>query len=207
MHFARDFTGFDKRNMTDTKYYVVVVVVMVVVVVVVVVIVVVVVVVAVVVVGSIISGGGGDDERWETCSLHVKRQVRPMLTNVTICPQTVTRPSSIMFHKNTSRVLRCYAWADTATLTGAPLQTIRCECPQQDMATLLYASSFASTLECFHSLLVQRMNKTFHSNACPLFWSVFWNNHIEMLSEICTSQVMVKLLAGRNLELLHWQWM
>jgi len=36
--------------------------------------------------------------------------------------------------------------ADMAKLTVALLQTIRCECPQQDMATLRDVSSFASTL-------------------------------------------------------------
>jgi hypothetical protein len=42
--------------------------------------------------------------------------------------------------------------ADMAKLTGAFLQNIRCECPQQDMATLLDVLSFASALECLLSL-------------------------------------------------------
>jgi len=51
-----------------------------------------------------------------------------------------------------SPLLRMGRQADMATLTGALSQTIRCECPQQDMATLLEVSSFASTLECLLSL-------------------------------------------------------
>jgi hypothetical protein len=100
---------------------------------------------------SIVDDDDEDDQRWKACSLHVKRHVRPVLTKITTCPQTVTWPSIIRFHKNASWVLRCYVSADMTKLTVALLQTIRCECPQQDMATLLDVSSFAWTCECLLS--------------------------------------------------------